>query len=266
MIILYPGIILASGWTSVNIFKIIGYVNQLKNERPECTQANPNRSIAFLSTFILLFLMKDRIERGSTKFFNKYISEEKFPLNSEARKSKSEMLGERIFKLIISLFCICSLYKIMMQDDCDFLDIRVGGSISRPLYYNNYPCQKIPAYLDNFYVFKLSYHLYELGYTIVYQRARPDFPEYMLHHLMTWSLIFFSYSLNMLPIGSAVMILHDITDFAVTMFKITIDVTPVVVQGFFYLFMIISWVYLRLWFFPAHVIWRLQEECYDQPC
>jgi ceramide synthetase len=176
------------------------------------------------------------------------------------------MLGERVFKLIISLFCISSLYKIMLQDDCDFLDVRVGGRISRALYYNNYPCQKIPPYLDGFYVFKLSYHLYELGYTILKQRSRSDFPEYMLHHLMTWSLIFFSYSLNMLPIGAAVMILHDLTDFAVTMFKITIDVTPFFVQTFFYATMICSWVYLRLWYFPVHVIYRLHEECYDQPC
>ena len=27
--------------------------------------------------------------------------------------------------------------------------------------------------------------------------------------------------------------------------------------------MLVSWVYLRLWFFPCHVIWRLQEECYE---
>jgi hypothetical protein len=70
----------------------------------------------------------------------------------------------------------------------------------------------------------------------------------------------------MLPIGASVMILHDITDMAVTLFKVTIDITPFAVQGFFYGTMIVSWVYLRLWFFPAHVIYRLQEECYDQPC
>jgi TLC domain len=115
---------------------------------------------------------------------------------------------------------------------------------------------------------KLSYHLYELGYTLVMHRARPDFPEYVLHHLMTWSLIFFSYSLNMLPIGAAVMILHDITDLACTIFKLTVDVTPFLVQGVGYISMLVSWVYLRLWYFPGHVIYRLHEECYfeGKPC
>ena len=173
------------------------------------------------------------------------------------------MLGERVFKLIVSLFCVGSLFKIMLQEDCDFMDVRIGGKTSRALFYHNYPCQKIPAYLDSFYVFKISYHLYELGYTILYHRHRSDFPEYVLHHLMTWSLIFFSYSLNMLPIGAAVMLLHDITDLAVTIFKMTSDVTPFPVQVLTYLGMIVSWVYLRLWYFPAHVIYRLHEECYD---
>ncbi len=78
-------------------------------------------------------------------------------------------------------------------------------------------------------MFKLSYHLYELIYTVILHRKRPDFPEYFFHHLMTWSLIFFSYSLNTVPIGAAVMILHDVTDLAVTIFKLTVDITPVLI-------------------------------------
>jgi hypothetical protein len=44
---------------------------------------------------------------------------------------------------------------------------------------------------------------------------------------MTWSLIFFSYSLNMLPMGCIVMLVHDVTDLGVTLFKLTIDVTHI---------------------------------------
>jgi hypothetical protein len=136
------------------------------------------------------------------------------------------MLGERVFRLFVNIGCVAFLLKVMHQDDCDFMDVRIGGSSQRALFFADFPCQKIPKYLDSFYVFKISYHLYELGYTIVKQRNRSDFPEYVLHHLMTWSLIFFSYSLNMLPVGAAVMVLHDITDLAVTLFKLTTDITP----------------------------------------
>lgn len=98
------------------------------------------------------------------------------------------MLGERIYKLIINVFSVVMLFKIMLQEDCEFMDIRIGGNQERPLFYKNYPCQKIPAHLDGFLVFKYSYLVFELGYTLLMHRARADFPEYMLHHLMTWAL------------------------------------------------------------------------------
>ena len=113
--------------------------------------------------------------------------------------------------------------------------------------------------MDSFYIFKMSYHCFELMNTIMFDMKRTDFPEYMLHHLMTWSLIFFSYSLNMLPIGAAVMILHDVTDLTVTLFKLTIDIFPSAVGFFFYGQMIVLWMYFRLWYDPLHVIWRLHE-------
>jgi len=64
---------------------------------------------------IILFAMKERVEHWSTNFFMSWLPEKKFPLESDARKSKAAMLGERIFKMMISVFCIGSLYKIMLQ-------------------------------------------------------------------------------------------------------------------------------------------------------
>jgi hypothetical protein len=61
----------------------------------------------------------------------------------------------------------------------------------------------------------------------------------------------------MLPIGAAVMILHDVTDLTATLFKLTIDIFPFFIGVTFYGLMIVCWVYFRLWFFPVHVIWRL---------
>ena len=52
------------------------------------------------------------------------------------------------------------------------------------------------------------------------------------------------------------MLVHDITDLAVTMFKLTVDITPLFITLFFYFTMLVSWVYFRLWFFPVHIIWN----------
>jgi ceramide synthetase len=80
--------------------------------------------------------------------------------------------------------------------------------------------------MDSFYIFKMSYHCFELMNTIMFDMKRPDFPEYMLHHFLTFTLILFSYVVNYLPVGAAVMILHDVTDLTTTIFKLFCDVTP----------------------------------------
>ena len=38
----------------------------------------------------------------------------KFPIGSEIRNSKAQMLGERIFKLIINVIVVAWLYKIVL--------------------------------------------------------------------------------------------------------------------------------------------------------
>lgn len=59
-----------------------------------------------------------------------------------------------------------------MGDDCEFLDVYIFGNVTKPNYYINYPCQKLPKYLDEFYLFKLAYHTYELAYSFAFQRKR----------------------------------------------------------------------------------------------
>ena len=63
------------------------------------------------------------------------------------------------------------------------------------------------------------------------------------------------------------MLVHDVTDLAVTIFKLTIDITPIYIQGASYGGMLIAWMYFRLWFFPVYLIYGLYWECYgDKVC
>lgn len=261
-IFFYPGIVVALGWTFLNILKIVAEVDSLHQENPTCTKTNPNKWAILIPTIIVMVVVKGPLEKFSTEVFQKIIPEKKFPLGSKERAEKAQMLGERIFKLVINVTCVALLYKILLQEDCNFLHIYLGGTFRDPLYYANYPCMLIPKNLDDFYIFKISYHIYELFYSVAYQRKRSDFPEYFLHHLMTWSLIFFSYSLNMLPQGSITMLIHDVTDLGVTIFKLTVDVTNIVIQAIGYFPMLGAWIYFRIWFFPCYIIYKLYEECY----
>lgn len=61
------------------------------------------------------------------------------------------------------------------------------------------------------------------------------------------------------------MLIHDVSDTAVSIFKLCIDVTSTKIQAASYLAMIVSWIYLRLWFFPFHLIKNYVEEAYSAP-
>ncbi len=118
----------------------------------------------------------------------------------------------------------------------------------------------MPNYLDDIYVVKLSYHLYELIYTLIFQKGRRDFAEINLHHFLTLILILYSYSTKFMPAGATIMFIHDITDSTVSIFKLCVDITAKWVQTAAYVLMLTSWVYFRLYIFPIHIIYRMNEE------
>ena len=115
----------------------------------------------------MLLLIKRPIEQSSYEIFMRILPEKKFPVESDSRRQKAEMLGERVFRLIIYVASIALLYKILLQEDCDFLSTYLGGTVKNPVYYANYPCITKPRYIEDLYVFKLSYHLYELFYCVI---------------------------------------------------------------------------------------------------
>ena len=119
--------------------------------------------------------------------------------------------------------------------------------------------------MQDFYIYKFTYHLIDLIRVGFEHRNRSDFKEYFLHHLLTAALIFFSYIFHFMPVGSSVMLLHDITDLTVSIFKLTVDVTPFWLQLASYAQMLVTWVYFRIWFFPLHVICRIFEEIATWP-
>jgi hypothetical protein len=62
----------------------------------------------------MLIIVKSPLERFSTEIFQRVLPTKKFPIGSEIRSSKAQMLGERIFKLIINVTVVALLYKILL--------------------------------------------------------------------------------------------------------------------------------------------------------
>ena len=98
----------------MNIIKIVGEVESLHQENPVCTRTNPNKLAIFIPTIIAMIIVKGPLERFSIDIFQRIISEKKFPIGTKERENKAQMLGERIFRLVINVTCVALLYKILL--------------------------------------------------------------------------------------------------------------------------------------------------------
>eukprot|EP00347_Sterkiella_histriomuscorum_P006081 403354139 len=257
---LFQGLsVLLTCWAVYQIIKLKSYVDILRNEAPECTQGNTNTFELMIGVTFIQICVQYPVQRIAKMMFSSSLPMHKFPLGSKIRHEKAEMIAERVYKFFMYTCSSIGIFFVLKQGN--FLHKYLMGNLEDPQYFVNYPCVKVPKHLDDVYVLKLSYHLYELCYSILFHRDRRDFPEYILHHIITMVLILFSYSLNMLTLGAVIMFVADFTDCFVSLFKITADVMNDRVQFVTAAAMIISWTYFRIWFFPSQLMtaWYIQS-------
>lgn len=139
----------------------------------------------------------------------------------------------------------------------DFSHKYLFGTESNPQYFKNYPCYNVPSYTEEFYIVKFAYHFFESLNMVIFHRKRYDFTENVLHHIVTNVMISYSYATNIFPIGIPIMLVMDLSDVFVSIFKQTIDVYDVSrkrVEAPSYFMMLFSWGYLRMWFFPVYLM------------
>ncbi|RZC67295.1 hypothetical protein C5167_010997 [Papaver somniferum] len=104
------------------------------------------------------------------------------------------------------------------------------------------------------YMCQCGFYLYSIAALLTWETRRKDFSIMMSHHIVTVFLIGFSYFTSFFRIGLIVVALHDACDVfmeAAKVFKYSEnEFAASVIFGFF----AVSWVILRLVFFPFWVI------------
>merc|ERR1712242_681797 len=94
-------------------------------------------------------------------------------------------------------------------------------------------------------------------WTILIDYTRGDFPEMLIHHVVTIALIYMQYMSNWIPVGVAVLIIHDIIDVWAYAGKAVVHMKFKPVKVLVYIMCTSSWGYVRLYVFPKAIIWPL---------
>lgn len=82
----------------------------------------------------------------------------------------------------------------------------------------------------------------------------PDFWEMLLHHIVSCTLVSFSYFLNYVRIGSLVLLLHGATDVFIYLSKALVDTQYIRLTVMSYFTLIAAYAWFRIYVFPVAVM------------
>ncbi|XP_049645557.1 ceramide synthase 4-like [Suncus etruscus] len=128
--------------------------------------------------------------------------------------------------------------------------------------WDNYPHQSLKPSLYYWYLLELSFFT-SLFITAPLDIKRKDFKEQMLHHTVTILLIFFSYSTNLIRVGSLVMLPLDCTNSFLEIAKIfSYTKYQKVSQVLFFIFALV-FLSLRMVIFPTQILYTTYYDSID---
>ncbi|KHN37508.1 LAG1 longevity assurance like 2 [Glycine soja] len=122
------------------------------------------------------------------------------------------------------------------------------------LYFNDWPNHELKSPLVLYYMCQCGFYIYSIAAILTWETRRKDFAVMFTHHVITVLLIGISYLTSFFRVGSIILALHDASDVfmeAAKVFKYSgREFGASVCFGFF----AVSWLILRLIFFPFWVI------------
>nr|KJB79305.1 hypothetical protein B456_013G043800 [Gossypium raimondii] len=164
---------------------------------------------------------------------------------NEATQAKIAKCSESMWKLAYYATVETFILKITYHEPW-FTDTKQ--------YFRGWPDQELKLSLSLFYMCQCGFYIYSIAALLTWETRRKDFAVMMSHHVITVILIGYSYITSFFRIGSIILALHDASDVfleAAKVFKYSErELGASVCFGLF----AISWLLLRLIFFPFWVI------------
>lgn len=163
-----------------------------------------------------------------------------------ARKTKTKRVLECSFRF--GFYTVAFIYGLFIMWNEPWLsDVKQC--------WTDYPFHHLTTPLWWYYILETAFY-WSLIFSSVFDIKRSDFRELMIHHVVTIGLLSISWTINMVRVGTLVLLSHDLSDVLLEGGKLVryggkrfVTATNVV-----FVFFLVSWIGARLGFFPFVVL------------
>lgn len=123
-----------------------------------------------------------------------------------------------------------------------------------------WPDLRMKMKLKGLYMYAAGFYAYSIFALIFWETRRKDFGVSMSHHVATVVLIVLSYMVRLGRVGSVVLALHDASDVFIEIGKMSKYSGYETVASISFVLFVISWIILRLIYYPFWVLWSTSYE------
>ncbi|PRP72793.1 TBC1 domain family member 5-like [Planoprotostelium fungivorum] len=126
--------------------------------------------------------------------------------------------------------------------------------------WTRYPDVPLEPSLKFLYLLQISFYLHSLFTLVSFETKRSDYWALWGHHIVTFWLIFSSYAIGWLRVGHLILFCHDTSDLFLEIAKSFVYRGNQRIANFFFTIFLLSWLLLRLMYFPYAAIRSLWVE------
>lgn len=206
-------------------------------------------SIAFISMITLLILRELTLKFGA-KFASRML---KPAYQGPEREERAERLIMHLYKSVY--FTLAVIAGWYVNKDTPWLPRALLGKGDTSIMYKGWPYLNLDSapYLGLYQMIQLGFHAHILV-THFTEPPKKNYIEMLLHHTLTILLVVLGYFFNMQSGASITLLVHDVSDIFVSGARGLMDTNYKKCMLFFYVCLMVSWGYLRLYVYPIHLI------------
>ena len=266
---------------AISLVGLYYFIRDIGEWRKLLTSINPNYKLPGWSDLKLgliwtaiIALIKIVTKKPLTIFCSRVMKESyRNPKNDKDRELAKRYLiklPDHLFKM--TFYIISTVFGFFVLRNIDYFPKSLGGTGYFPnIIRDGYPgCffDKKPPHFAAYYMFTFGFFSCDSIWFFILPR-QTDYINMLLHHIVTISLLLFSYFTNISHVGCVVLFLHVFSDIFVhlTRFFLQTDVHEYI-KSFFGILLVVVFMYARIYVLGSviYTLWSISDFSWHRIC